>query len=149
MPLQPQDLRCLSTCTQLSCLTINICQWPKAGSNSSPLTGLASLSQLTVDNTDLSIASGLTQLTSLTLNYLQAHIYPDGWASGMEAVVSVLSGMVQLQELGLTPPFCFQLDPALVQPTICTSAHLRRLTLQLDVDQDLFDALLTHASQLT
>jgi hypothetical protein len=66
-----------------------------------------------------------------------------------DTFVAVLSGMAQLQQLTLKAAAWRSFVPAHIQPFIPTIAQLRSFSLQAEIDQEGFDVLLAHATQLT
>jgi hypothetical protein len=134
------DLGSLSACSQLSRLNLH-CELQQSEAESittSPLSALHSLRQLSADCTDSSIVAGLTQLTAL-----------DFWCDQLEGtVVGYITGLTQLQELELGSQ-ADEISADLLLSILESCKQLSSLTLYYFLRQPEFDALLTHAPQLT
>jgi hypothetical protein len=144
MPLTHKDLSQLASCTQLCRLHLNSCQLPQnsaATANAeSPLAALASLRQLTLEDTRNTLVQGAKQLTSLS-------IMSD--KDTQAELGAMLSGMSNLQQLELSTRASLS-SAATLQLVLSNTMHLRSLTLSSSgVDQQGFDTLLAHAPQLT
>jgi hypothetical protein len=107
-------------------------------STTSPLSALHSLRQLSVLETDSSIAAGLTQLTGLSLAYLDQEVAESLWH---------ISGLTSLQVLQLDTAGDIAAEQ--IQCILSSCKQLTSLDLNSAVRQPEFDALLTHAPQLT
>jgi hypothetical protein len=87
------DLGSLSACSQLARLDLHSCQLQQTSSTLSPLSAVYSLRQLSVLDTDSSIAAGLTQLTGLSLTCVHQQV---------AECLGPISGLTQLQHLELS-----------------------------------------------
>jgi hypothetical protein len=135
------DLSSLSACSQLSSLELNSCQVQAAGPDSitSPLSAVRSLTQLSVIDAPTSIAASLTQLTGLSV------------VSDRETVGECLGHikrLTQLQKLELDSTDC-EITAGQVVSILTSLKQLTSLALYYLIHQKAFDALLTHAPQLT
>jgi hypothetical protein len=133
----------LSICTQLSCLSLIRCQLPQSAGTAAaenPLAALASLRQLDVKGTNIKIARGLTQLTSLCLS---------SSATPVADLLPDISGMSQLQQLELEAGDIIGSKPHQIQSILAISPQLTSLKLREPIKQEAFDALLAHGTRLT
>jgi hypothetical protein len=143
MSVTDADFSSFAACSQLFSLELWNCQlvrtWPY--STLSPLCAANSLRQLTFTDTDscYRIASGLTQLTGLTLGSIHD---PVG------CCVCHITGLTQLQHLELS---CddHMISAERVTDILTSLQQLRSLELNCMIYQAEFDALLTHGTQLT
>jgi hypothetical protein len=132
------DLNHLAASTQLSSLTFWCCQLPALPTGQNPLTALASLKDLTISASEISCVKGLTQLASFHLCHSR---------HSADQVLTSLAGCTQLQELELYFRD-LEVGPQHVQRSIAISSQLRSLAFCHIVDQQQFDVLLTHGTQL-
>jgi hypothetical protein len=140
--LEWEDLRALTSCSQLSSLHITKCVLPAAAPATNPLVTLASLKELHVTGTSTSLARGLTQLTSLCLH--------SDTETLLQLIKRVLDGMQQLQQLDLGgPDNNYEVPAAVMEQLFSAAPHLTGLTLGSTIRQPAFDALLAHGTQLT
>jgi hypothetical protein len=135
------DLGSLSVYSQLSSLVLLSCevQQTEASSTMSPLSALHSLRHLTVQNTTSSIVAGLTQLSGLSLG---------GEHATVAECVGHITGLTQLQSLRLGGS-SDDLTSEDVESILTSLKQLTSLALNYSLNQAHFDALLTHAPQLT
>jgi hypothetical protein len=145
MSIAITDLNHLAACIQLSSLAFWLCQLPALPVGQNPLTALISLKDLTISVSEISCVKGLTQLTSFHLRRSDHSV---------DEVLTSLAGCSQLQELELCFPD-YEMGPEHVvksehvQRIIAISSQLRSLSFCHMVDQQQFDVLLTHGTQLT
>jgi hypothetical protein len=132
----------LSACSQLSSLNLLFCQLqqiPGPASTTPPSSVVPSLRQLSLWETDSSIIAGLTQLTGLSLGC--------GHQQAAECLGHV-TGLTQLQHLELGSAEC-DITAEEVLSILTSLQQLASLALNYTLHQPEFDALLTHAPQLT
>jgi hypothetical protein len=141
MPVAHSDLGSISACSHLSSLQLLYCQVEQMGTSNtlSPLSALCSLKQLSLWDTDSSIAAGLAQLTGLS-------VVSEHRTSGL--CLEHIDGLTQLQHLHLGGPRGGIAAEQLADIFI-TCQQLTSLALCYSIQQPEFDALLTHGTQLT
>jgi hypothetical protein len=106
----------------------------------SPLSALHSLRQLSVHSTYGSILAGLTQLTGLSLYYRKEEALEE---------LDHISGLTQLQCLDLHTGRYYVIHGDKIVSIFSPLKQLTSLALHTAICQEEFDALLTHAPQLT
>jgi hypothetical protein len=141
MSLSHADLSSLTACSQLTHLDLQSCELQETGPKRtmSPLSALHSLKQLSLEDTDSSIASGLTQLTGLS------DLYGD---ETLDECLKHITCLTQLQHLELDKD-TYNITSEQVASIVTSLRQLTSLGLYYILRQPAFDALLTHAAQLT
>jgi hypothetical protein len=140
LSLSWQDLHALAACPQLFSLDVEVCALPAPAPATNPLTALTSLRELHVKESNITLACGLPQVTSLCLHSRMEHL--------SSIIVPCMCGMQQLRQLKLLGRDSY-LPAAVAAQLFSALPNLEGFTLLNTIWQPEFDALLAHATQLT